>query len=86
VNPPAPSIEVLVELANRDAALEEIVQLTEEELALVADGIAALEPPVSAVCRAVLESWNVLDPAERAAGLLVLANALAQVGVVPERR
>lgn len=72
------SLSHVIDLANQDEALGRIVDLSDDELALLTDGITVLQSPVADVCRSLLESWGELDQAGRAAGLLVLANALAE--------
>lgn len=72
------SVSDFINLAGQSEALGQIVDLTDDELALLVDGITVLTSPVADVCRSLLASWDELDAAGRAAGLLVLANALAE--------
>lgn len=72
------SIHEFIEVAGKDSELREILLLSDDEVGVLTAGLSALTPPVSNVCRALLAKWDDLDPAERAASLLVLANALAE--------
>lgn len=60
-----------------DARTVEVLDLSDRELAEVADGVARLGDPVRAACQVVLDDWPRLDASGRLAALLMLANALA---------
>ncbi|MGH9063022.1 MAG: hypothetical protein ACRD0L_03450 [Acidimicrobiales bacterium] len=51
--------------------------LDEDEAELLCQATAVLAEPLGAVARRLLEDWAELDLAERTAGLLFLAEALA---------
>lgn len=71
------SIETFLKLAMQSEELPITVQASDDEIAILSAGADTLPKPLADLCRAVLQTWDQLDPATRAAGLLVLANALA---------
>jgi hypothetical protein len=74
-----PTREFLDAVAQADAAwLSAELELADEAMNVVREGVAALPDPVRAACGVVLNDWPRLGPAARVAALLVFANALAR--------
>lgn len=59
------------------SALTASVSLSPAEVGELRAGMDRMADPIRSVCLALLDQWEELDNAARTAGLLVLANALA---------
>jgi hypothetical protein len=56
------------------------LDLSDDELSDVTAGVDCLSEPLRQVCLLLVNEWATLDVGSRLAGLLVLANGLAEAG------